>query len=266
MSSRGPRPTTIDAGRAGGPGHLEHEQPEQARAEHDGARTRPEPGPAGRVHGQRALVDQGGGYVTHRGRDLVQRDGGPDRVLREGAGRGVAVQLEAGLPDPLAQVVPARPAHRAAAAAGVVLRHHPVPHGQPAALGARPEFGDLAGPFVPDDERQRRRPGAPVGARHDLQVGAADAAGPDPDQHLARAGLGHRDAGHLQAAELPQQRGLHRAHSPSPTGSAAHISVARATAWSATASAISSARSGVASSGRPYQPVSATWWKSRITG
>ena len=81
------------------------------------------------------------------------------------------------------------------------------------------------------------------------------------------AALGHRDLGHLQAAELPQQRrfhGGHRCSSPGP--SASQISRARRTTWSATASAISSARPAVASSGRPYQPVSATWWKSRITG
>jgi len=38
-----------------------------------------------------------------------------------------------------------------------------------------------------------------VVVRGDLRVGAADAAGPDSDQHLARAGLGHRDLRHLQA-------------------------------------------------------------------
>src|SRR5262249_53855061 len=132
-----------------------------------------------------------------------------------------------------------------------------------------------------------------------------DAAGPDSDQHLARAGLGHRDLRHLQAAELPQQRRLHAGHRVSSRGSAvlaraagrpgtppvlargddppdppvalgdpgepgspsaSQISLARATTWSATASAISSARPAVASSERPYQPVSATWRKSHITG
>ena len=63
MARRWPRPTMITFGGAGGPGHLEHEQAEQPWAEHGGAVARPEAGPPGRVHGERALVDQGGGHT-----------------------------------------------------------------------------------------------------------------------------------------------------------------------------------------------------------
>ena len=57
-----------------------------------------------------------------------------------------------------------------------------------------------------------------------------------------------------------------RLPSPASVPSASQISRARATTWSATASAICSARAGVARSGRPYQPVAAIWRKSRSTG
>src|SRR5215469_6833582 len=103
----------------------------------------------------------------------------------------MAVQLEAWLTDPLAQVVAAGPAHRARSAAGVVLGYHAVPDGEPAAVGVRTQRSHLAGPFVPDDERQRRRPCAVIVTGHYLHVGPADPAGQDAAQDLTWAGQRH---------------------------------------------------------------------------
>jgi len=59
-------------------------------------------------------------------------------------------------------------------------------------------------------------------AIHHVQIGAADAAGPDPDQHLARPRLGH---GHLGEAE----RGAHalEEHGPHHGGQAVRDGVTR---------------------------------------
>ena len=77
-----------------------------------------------------------------------------------------------------------------------------------------PEFFDLSadrghGPddLVAEDQGQF---GLGEFAVDDVQVGAADAAGVDPDEHLLRAGRGDRDFLVLQrAARLLQDHGAH---------------------------------------------------------
>src|SRR5215469_8911620 len=138
----------------------------------------------------------------------------------------MTVQLEARLTDSLTQVVAAGPAHRARSAAGVVLGYHPVPDSEPAAVGVWAERSHLAGPFVPDDEGQRRRPCAAVVTSHDLHVGAADPAGQDAAQDLTGPGLRYWYSLNGQLTEPPQHRGVHlgghgaRCHRDDPAGAA----------------------------------------------
>jgi hypothetical protein len=95
----------------------------------------------------------------------------------------------------------------AALAAGPAQPRHPE------AL-AHPEFGHLLASgrhrphnLVAEDQGQL---GFSQLAVHDVQIGAADAAGPHPDQHLFRAGRGNRDFQGLQrGAWFLQDHGLH---------------------------------------------------------
>jgi len=61
------------------------------------------------------------------------------------------------------------------------------------------ESGDAADDLVSEDDRQRRRPAPAPG----VQIGLADGAASDPDQHLSRPGSGHGIAAQLQRAPSP---------------------------------------------------------------
>jgi len=64
--------------------------------------------------------------------------------------------------------------------------------------------GDGTGRLVPERERQLigQRSGRPL---HEVQVGVAEPGRLDPQQHLARTGLRHRNGDHLGLA-LPAQQ------------------------------------------------------------
>ena len=73
---------------------------------------------------------------------------------------------------------------------------------------ARPDRRDMADALVTGDERQARLHG-PVAARG-VEVGVADARRREPDHHLARPGLGHRQLLDRQwLAEGVDHRGAH---------------------------------------------------------
>ena len=158
---------------------------------------------------QRAVADQPGAQqrpgldVGQTGRKRMDEACVGDRVL------GVAaVQLVAGEARLRAEILVAATAEAAVAARPAEPRHaDPVALAQGVDVGSRAlHRGD---DLVPEDERELRRRQLAV---DDVQVGAADAARPDPQQHLARRDGGDRQIGRPQGAARRVEH--HRAHVP----------------------------------------------------
>ena len=77
--------------------------------------------------------------------------------------------------------------------------------------GAGPERRDLADDLMTGDDRRAVRRQL---ALEDVQVGTADAAGADTEQHLSRTGLGDRQLDELERPVRRRRRSreAHRAH------------------------------------------------------
>ena len=110
-------------------------------------------------------------------------------LVRHGILGVAAVQGIAGEFRGLAEVLPFLSAV-AAAAAGVAQPGHPDAVADPEFLHLSAQGGHGPDDLVADDQGQF---GLGEFAVDDVQVGAADAAGVDPDEHLLRAGCGDRD-------------------------------------------------------------------------
>jgi hypothetical protein len=70
------------------------------------------------------------------------------------------------------------------------------------------------GAFVAEHGRRVARR---IGARRRVEVGVADAAGDEPDEHLARARLGQVELLHLERLAEPLQHGCAHLHARDPT-------------------------------------------------
>ena len=160
---------------------------------------------------QRPVADQPGAQqrrrlevrVALRDREAVALVG--DRQLRV-----AAVELVAGEAGPLAEVLAAGAAV-AALAAGPAEPRDPDPLPGLEALRPLPRPLDGADDLVAGDERQLRLGQVAV---DDVEVGAADAAGVHPHQHLPRPGLG---VGQLRLAQRLALSSLERPSPASPS-------------------------------------------------
>ena len=98
-----------------------------------------------------------------------------------------------------------------AVAVQALVHGHPVPRRQISNPGAR--FQNGSAELVPQDlglDRERDRPAAGIGvvvglALKDVEVGAADAYGPDLDQDVVISAFRFRDVGHLELSRAFQQ-------------------------------------------------------------
>ncbi len=166
------------------------QEPDRPRPEHDHEVAGHDPGPL--VH----VVDHVGRRLDHGGRVEIQAVGNAvQQLLRHDAQPGHrAVDSPAGAAFVGADLHVARAAEiTLAAVPRVRLAHHALADAE--VLAVRPQFDNRARILVPQDHRW------PVGKPivFDVDVGAADAAGVDLDQHLA--GSGPR-LGHVHQAEI----------------------------------------------------------------
>ncbi|OPZ91795.1 MAG: hypothetical protein BWY73_01005 [candidate division TA06 bacterium ADurb.Bin417] len=131
----------------------------------------------------------------------------PDRRRRhrqplgEAAGEAVADGLRVG-----AEVVEAAAAHLAFAAADRGDQGDPVAHGHAGVPDLRPDLEDPAGDLVAGDGRRRD---VLVAMQVDADVGAADGAVVDPDQHLGRAAGRRRDLLETHVLDTVVNGGFH---------------------------------------------------------
>ena len=120
---------------------------------------------------------------------VARREGEGVALVGHGVFGVAAVEGIAGELRRVAEVLPA-PAAVAAPAAGVAQPGHADAVADPEFFDPRAHRGHGADDLVADDQGQF---GLGEFAVDDVQVGAADAAGVDPDEHLLRAGRGDRD-------------------------------------------------------------------------
>ena len=120
-------------------------------------------------------------------------------LVRHGVLGIAPVQGVAGEAWMVAEVLPALAAV-AADPAGVAQPRHPDAVADPEFFHPRPHGGHRAGNLMTEDQGQFGLGQLPV---HDMQIGAADPAGPHPDEHLLRAGPGNQDF--LRPKRLPRR-------------------------------------------------------------
>jgi hypothetical protein len=157
------------------------------------------------VDGDGERLDERAGLVADvvaEREDVLPRHGMRDAdALGEGSGTPVGQALR---PGRGAEVVAALRAARAVVARHERRRGQPVAHRHAPHLG--PGLDDLAGELVAHD--LPRRDERAMGVR--VQVRAADADGPDRDDHVVRARLGLGDVLDLQILDAPEDGCLHR--------------------------------------------------------
>ena len=207
-----------------------HRPREHRRGQPDRPETGHQQGvPAGDVEPQQRLVGRAEAAGDQRPVDVRQgvgqRQAGAS-PRRAGSRRG---RRRAASRRPLGDAVGAADQVAAAAlladpAAGDVVDHHPVAHGEPPA--ARADRDDLAARLVPgDDALVGLRPVAEVLAVDRPDVAAADRRRLHRQQHLAGPGLGHRQRSRARRVLSPGSR--------TPCIGRGHVAAPRPPAWRA---------------------------------